>query len=119
MVLIAILAVFAAPFILGLAAILFGLLLMFAVIWFALILSFGTVVLAMFVALFFLLIVGGMCIPVDPLVGMALIGGGLVCGGVGILFLMLTAAMTGIVTPAIFRGAGHLFHIGRKKEARA
>lgn len=113
-VLIAVLAVFAAPFIIGLLAMLFGLLVM----WLALIFSFGIVVLVMFILLFFLLIVGGMCISVDPLAGMAVMGGGLICGGVGLLFLMLTAAMTGIVTPAMFRGIGRLFHY-KRKEARA
>ncbi|MDE5589783.1 MAG: hypothetical protein K2J60_11705, partial [Acetatifactor sp.] len=92
-------------------SLMFGLLLM----WFALILSFGVVVLSMFVVLFVLLIVGGMCIPVDPLVGLGLIGGGLFCGGLGILFLMLTVAMAGIATPAIFRGIGYLFRFGKKK----
>lgn len=112
-VLMAILILFASPFILGLLGMMFGLLMM----WLALILCFGVVVLCMFIALFVLLIVGGMCIPADPLVGMAVIGGALVCGGVGILFLMLTVAMAGMVTPAIFRGIGHLFHIKRKEAA--
>lgn len=110
-VLIAILVVFASPFILGLLSIMFGLLVM----WFALILSFGVVVLSMFIVLFALLVVGGMCIPVDPLVGLALMGGGLICGGLGILFLMLTVAMAGIATPAIFRGIGHMFRFGKKR----
>ena len=109
--LIAVLAVFASPLIIGLLSILFGLLVM----WFALIFSFGMVVLSMFIVLFVLLIVGGMCIPVDPLVGLALTGGGLICGGIGLLFLMLTVAMAGIVTPAIFRGIGHLFRFGKKR----
>ena len=110
-VLISILVVFASPFILGLLSIMFGLLVM----WFALILSFGVVVLSMFIVLFALLVVGGMCIPVDPLVGLALIGGGLICGGLGILFLMPTVAMAGIATPAIFRGIGHMFRFGKKR----
>lgn len=108
--LMAVLVVFASPFIIGLLSIMFGLLVM----WFALILSFGVVVLSMFIVLFVLLIVGGMCIPVDPLVGLALIGGGLICGGIGLLFLMLTVAMAGIVTPAIFRGIGYLFRLAKK-----
>lgn len=107
----AILAVFASPIIIGLLSIMFGLLVM----WLALIFSFGVVVLSMFIAFFALLIVGGMSIPVDPLVGLGLIGCGLVCGGVGILFLMLTVAMAGIVTPAIFRGIGRLFRFGKKE----
>ncbi len=108
--LIVVLAVFASPFLIGLLCVLFGILMA----WFALILSFGAAALSLFLALFILLIVGGMCIPVDPLAGVGLMGGGMICGGVGLLFLMLTVAMAGIVTPAIFKGMGHLFRLGRK-----
>ena len=33
-----------------------------------------------------------------PFVGMCLIGAGLICGGIGLLFLMLTVAMAGTVS---------------------
>ncbi|MCM1570241.1 MAG: hypothetical protein NC081_12480, partial [Roseburia sp.] len=57
--------------------------------------------------------VGFMCIAVSPLTAVALFGGGLVCGGIGLLFLMLTVAMAGIVTPAVVKGIIRLF---QKKE---
>ena len=37
-------------------------------------------------------------------------GGGLVCGALSILFFMLTVAMAGIVTPAVFKGICKLFN---------
>lgn len=113
-VLLVILAIFAAPLILGLLCTMFGLL----IAWFGLILALGVAALCLFTALFLLLVVGGMCIPVDPMVGLGVIGGGLICGGLGMLFLMLTVAIAEAV-PAIFRGIGRLFRwmsgIGRKK----
>ena len=52
-----------------------------------------------------------------PFVGMCLIGAGLICGGVGLLFLMLTVAMAGIATPAICCWIGGLFQKRGKAEA--
>ena len=52
-----------------------------------------------------------------PFVGMGLIGAGLICGGVGLLFLMLTVAMAGIATPAICCWIGGLFQKRGKAEA--
>lgn len=98
-------AVFLSPVGLGLLSVLFGVI----ACWFALILSAGVMTLALLVVLVVLVVVGIMCIFVDPLVGAALIGGGFIVGGLGLLSLMLTVAMAGIVTPAIFRGIGRLF----------
>lgn len=109
-----VLLVFTEPFILtlglALACVAFGLLMA----WLGLILGFGLTALFLILVLFVLLAVGGMCIPVDPLVGFGVMGGGLICGGIGLLFLMLTVTMAGAV-PAIIRGIGSLFRIGRKK----
>lgn len=105
-----VLGIFASPFILGLVCVVFGLLM----VWLGLVLSFGITALCLFLVLFILLVVGGMCIAADPLVGFGVMGGGLICGGVGILFLMLTVAMAGVV-PAIIGGISRLFHFGRKR----
>ena len=110
--LLAVLAVFASPFILGLLGIGFGLLAM----WFGLILGFGLTALTLLIVLILLLIVGVMCIPVDPMAGAGVIGGGLICGALGLLFLMLTVVMAGIITPAIFKGIGWLFCIGKRRK---
>ena len=79
------------------------------VAWFGLIFGFGVTAIVLLVVLVILLIAGVMCLWVDPLAGVAILGGGLVCGAVGLLFLMLTVAMAGIVTPAVFRGLCKLF----------
>ncbi len=79
--------------------------------WFAMIAAFGAVFISMFVLLVVLVVIGFMCLFSNPWVGLALIGSGLVCGGIGLLFLMLTVAMAGIATPAIFRGIGHVFRL--------
>lgn len=86
--------------------------------WFSLILGFGVSAIVLIVVLFVLVIVGIMCMAELPWVGVALAGAGLMCGGLGILFLMLTVAMAGIVTPAVAKGiAGLCRRIFGKKEA--
>ena len=114
-VLIVIGVIIISPAVLGFAGGLIGTVAGIIVGWFALILGFGVAAVALFVTLLVLLITGAICLWTDPLVGMALIGGGLVCGGIGILFLMLTVAMAGIVTPAVFSGLCRLFS-GKSKQ---
>lgn len=108
-VLIVLLCVLASPILIpaaiGILCVLFGVL----TAWFAIIFGFGVVAVALFAVLVFLIVLGCMCFVAEPLVSVALMGGGLVCGGIAILFLMLTVAMAGIVTPAFFRGIGWIF----------
>lgn len=104
-VLIVLLIVFGSPVCAGVIGVLVGVL----ASYFAVILSFGVATLALFIAMIGLIVVGIMAVSVDPLSGMALMGGGLLCGCLGILFLMLTVALAGIVTPAIFKGISCLF----------
>lgn len=111
-VLLVVLLVFASPVLLGVAASVMGVLIGLLVSWLAIIFSFGVAALTLFIVMFVLLVVGIMCIPVDALAGVGLIGGSLVCGGIGILLLMLTVAMSGVATPAVCRGIAGLF---RKK----
>lgn len=114
-VLIAVLLVCASPALVGIVAGLAGGLIGIVAGWFGMIFGFGSAALALFVALFVLIVVGCMCIAWDPLVGVALMGGGLICGGLGILFMMLTVAMGGIATPAICKWVAGLF---RKKSEK-
>lgn len=111
---IVIVLIFGSPLITGLIGTLIGA----AAAWFMLIAAFGIAALALFIALAVLVVVGIMCMSLDPLAGVALIGGGMICGSIGILFLMLTVFMGGVLTPAIFRGIVFLYrkirHPGRK-----
>lgn len=115
-ILIIVLVLFASPILLtagagvlsGVVGILTGLLGLI-IGWFAVIFGFGVAALALFIVFVILAAVGTMVLFTEPLVGVALIGGGLVCGGIGILFMMLTVAMAGIATPAIYKGIIALF----------
>ena len=101
--------IFISPVAFGLACGALGTLAGIIVTWFALIFGFGVTAIMLFVLLVVMLVTGVMCMWTDPLVGVALLGAGFVCGGLGILFLMLTVAMAGIVTPAAVRGLNKLF----------
>ncbi len=87
--------------------------------WFALIFGFGMAALGLFIAFIVLIVTGVICLFTSPWVGIAMLGGALMCGCLGVLFLMLTVAMAGIITPAVCRGIGRIFRFIFKKRARA
>ena len=105
------LLVFGSPLALGLLCVVFGII----VCWYALVLAAGVTAVALLAVLVVLVVTGILWCFVNPWVGMALVGGGLGCGGIGFLFLMVTVAMAGIVTPAFWRGVRRLFK--RKRTA--
>ena len=107
-VLIVILCILASPVILGAASAGIGVAAGLIAAWFGLIIGFGATAAAL---------IGIISMFTHPFVGMCLIGAGLICGGVGLLFLMLTVAMAGIATPAICCWIGGLFQKRGKKEA--
>lgn len=117
-VLMVFLGIFAAPILFGVLLGVFGTLLGVLVSAFAVFLAFGITAIVMMLLLPVLFVIGFMCVPVSPWVGMACAGVGLLMGGLGLLFLMLTVAIAGIVIPAIAKGIGTLFRkLFRKKKA--
>lgn len=106
--------VLASPVLLGVVSVVFGLLMG----WFGTILGFGVAAVCLLLVFVVLVVVGIICSVTNPWVGMAMVGAGLICGCMGILFLMLTVAMAGIATPAICRGIAGLFRSIKKKTAR-
>ena len=102
--LVATILIFAAPALFGAVMAVAGTLLGAVVTWFALIFGFGVTAFVLLLLLVILVITGVICFFANPWVGAALIGGGLLCGSIGILFLMLTVAMAGIATPALLKG---------------
>lgn len=121
--LIVVLCVFASPVLLGIGGGVLGVgvgavgtLIGIIAAWFSLIFGFGVTAVCLFVVMLMLVILGVVCLFTDPLVGVGLFGCGLVCGGIGILFLMLTVAMAGIATPAICKWIAGLF---KKKPSKA
>lgn len=115
-VLIVILCILASPVILGAASAGIGVAAGLIATWFGLIIGFGATA-ALILLLIALVAVGIISLFTHPFVGMCLIGAGLICGGVGLLFLMLTVAMAGIATPAICCWIGGLFQKRGKAEA--
>lgn len=114
-VLIVVLCILASPLILGVGSGLLGTLVGIVAGWFAMIVGFGAAAIALLVVMCVLAVVGVACMFSDVLVGVVMLGAGMICGGIGILFLMLTVAMAGIVTPAICRGIVSLFRLIRGK----
>ena len=113
-VLLVLLLILASPVILGAGVAVLGVVIAILAVWFSLILAFGSISLALMVSMFTLVIVGIMCVPADFIAGAGVVGAGLLCGGIGILFLMLAVAMGGIATPAVCRRIAGLF---RKKSS--
>ncbi len=117
-VLIVILCVLASPVAIGVGSGALGTVVGIIVSWFSLITAFGIVAAILLITMLVLVVVGIMCAFQSPLVGVIVMGIALICGGIGILFLMLTVAMAGIATPAICRGIVKLFRkLFGKKEA--
>ncbi len=107
--LIVILCILAAPMALSIGGGLLGTLAGLIASWFAMMIGFGIAAIAMILISIVLIFVSIQCFAVSPFVGMAVIGISLLVCAFGILFLMLTVAMAGIATPAIFKGIGFLF----------
>lgn len=118
-VLIVVLCVLASPALIGVGAGLLGTLVAIVVSWFSLILGIGVAAVALLAILLTLTVVGILCAFQSPLIGVIVLGCGFICGGLGILLMMLTVAMAGIVTPAVCRGAAGLCRrlFGKKKTA--
>lgn len=83
--------------------------------WFGTMLGLGVGAITLLVLFLVLVVVGILCLIINPWVGIALVGAGLLVGCFGILMMMLTVAMAGIATPAIFRGIFGLFGFVKRK----
>ncbi len=81
-----------------------GIIIATAAVWFGLIIAFGAAAFGFAVAAIALLAVGVAVIAETPVVFMALLGAGMLCGCAGILFMMLTIWMACKVTPGVFKG---------------
>ncbi len=104
------------PVLLGAVGSLFGLI----IGWFSTILGFAVASMVLLAILIVMIIVGIMCLAQFSACSIVLFGIGLICGSLGVLFMMLTVAMCGIVTPAIFKGISALWqYIWGTKEVAA
>lgn len=119
-VLIIIGCIFLSPFIFGLAVSALGFIFSIVIGALSLVLGFGIAFIALYIAAAILFITGFGCLFGHPLAGMALIGSGCLCAGLGILFMLLTVFLVGKCIPAIFQGIGYIFKkiFGKKGGAK-
>lgn len=99
---IVVLCVLASPVLLSVIAGIGSALLGILAAWFGVIIGLGVASVILLVLMVSLIVLGVIGIFTSPIGACGLIGGGLVCGGIGLLFLMLTVAMAGGATPAVF-----------------
>ncbi|MBP5222201.1 MAG: DUF1700 domain-containing protein [Lachnospiraceae bacterium] len=98
----------AAPGRLGCLFGIIGALLGIVAAWFAVIIAFGVAAIGCFLGAIALLAVGAAVFVESPIVFMALLGAGMLCGCLGVLFLMFTVWMSCSVTPRLIKGIGFL-----------
>lgn len=115
-VLIVLICVLASPVLVSVAAGVISLVVGLVTGWFGLIIGFGITAIVLFIVMFCLIGVGIAGIIISPAGAVGMVGGGLVCGGIGVLFLMLTVGMAGVATPAIIKWIYSLIR-GRRKAA--
>ncbi len=115
LVLMIILCIFAAPILIPLAAGLFGLLIGVAAMLFGLFVAVAAVAFSMVIIGIVLLVVGIVKIFAAPFGGLCLAGTGLVCAGIGILFVIISVWVCSVVIPAVVRGIVNLCRMPFKK----
>ena len=85
----------------------------------ALVFGIGAATIALYVSAVLLIISGFGVIFTSPLIAIGLIGAGLICGALGILFMMLTVFLAGTCIPGICKGIAYIFGklFGKKEVA--
>ena len=71
--------------------------------------GFGLAALVLFTVAIALIIAGFGCMLPHPVSGIGLIGGGLICAAIGILFMLLTVFLAGKCVPGICQGIAYIW----------
>lgn len=103
------------PLCIGIFVVLFGVLFGGLVACLGIVLGFAITSVVLLGVLIFLTVLGIILIFTDPLIGLGVIGGGFLCGALGVVFLMITVAITGIIIPALCKGICWLFRPKKRK----
>ena len=108
-VLIVIAAVICSPALIGVAFSVLGV--VFGIICgaFGIIIGLGAATIALYVTAIALIIAGFSTIFASPMISVGLIGAGLICAALGILFMILVVLLVGKCIPAIFQGLSYIF----------
>lgn len=119
-VLIVIGCVICSPVILTLAGVLLTVIVSVLATVFGLVFGFGLAALILFIVAVSLAAGGFGCVLSSPVTALGLLGGGLICLSLGILFVLLTVLLAGKLIPAICQGIAYIFKkLFGKKEAAA
>lgn len=119
-VLIVIGCIICSPVILGLAGSILGVVAGIFITVFALVFGFGLAALILLIVAVSLVAGGFGCLFSAPITAMGLVGGGLICLSLGIMFLLLTVFLAGKLIPAVCQGIAYIFKkIFGKKGAEA
>lgn len=118
-VLIVIGCIFLSPVIIGFAGSALAAIASVIVAIIALVFGIGVATIALYVTAILLIISGFGVIFASPLIATGLIGAGLICGALGILFMMLTVFLAGTCIPGICKGIAYIFGklFGKKEVA--
>ncbi len=108
--LIVVLCIFASPFILGIGGGMLGVVVGLFGALFGIIVGIGAAAISLIIVGVCLFVYGIVLLFSIPLGGLAMMGIGMICAAVGLLFFWLTAIICGMLVPAIIRGIVKLFN---------
>ena len=108
--LIVILCIFASPFILGIGGGMLGVVVGLFGALFGIVVGIGAAAVSLMIVGVCLFVYGIVLLFNIPLGGLAMMGIGMICAAVGLLFFWLTAIICGMLVPAIIRGIVKLFN---------
>ncbi|MBD5521733.1 MAG: DUF1700 domain-containing protein [Lachnospiraceae bacterium] len=108
--LIVVLCIFASPFILGIGGGMLGAVVGLFGALFGIIVGIGAAAISLIIVGVCLFVYGIVLLFSMPLGGLAMMGVGMVCAAIGLLFLWLTVIICGMLVPAIIRGIVKLFN---------
>lgn len=108
--LIVILCICASPILLGMACALFGIIIGLFASLFGIVVGIGAAAISLLIVGVCLFAYGIVLLFSMPLGGLALMGVGMICAAVGLLFLWLTVIICGMLIPLVIRGIVKLFN---------
>lgn len=107
--LIVILCIFASPFLIAIGGSIFGIVIGIFGALFGIVVGIGAAAISLLIVGICLFAYGIVSLFSIPLGGLALIGVGMICAAVGLLFLWITVILCGMLIPAVIRGIVKLF----------
>ena len=108
--LIVILCICASPILIGMACALFGIIIGIFASLFGIVVGIGAAAISLLIVGVCLFAYGIVLLFSMPLGGLALMGVGMICAAVGLLFLWLTVIICGMLIPLVIRGIVKLFN---------